>query len=167
MFCSMVKGWFDKAAPDYNDFVGAMLSGDVKDMNRYMNQVALTTFSFFDTGNHPSGQSEPERFYHGFVLGLVVELAGRYEITSNRESGFGRYDVLMVPKNETNPAIIMEFKVLDPDEEKTLQNTAEAALKQIEEKRYVETLKAKDVAEEKIFCYGFAFQGKQVYIRKR
>ena len=167
MFRAMVKGWFGKVASEYNDFIVSMLSGNVKAMNQYINQVALTTFSFFDTGNHPSGQSEPERFYHGFVLGLVVELAGRYEITSNRESGFGRYDVMLVPKCDTDPAIIMEFKVLDGDEEKSLQDTVDAALNQIEEKKYAVSLKARGIPEHKIYSYGFAFQGKQVKIGKR
>ena len=167
MFRSMVKGWFGKVAPDYNDFVTAMLLGDVKAMNRYMNQVALTIFSYFDTGNDPSRESEPERFYHGFVLGLVVELAGRYEITSNRESGFGRYDVMLVPENKEDPAIIMEFKVLDSEEEKTLQDTVEAALKQIEDKKYAVSLENRGIRKEKISCYGFAFRGKQVKIGKK
>lgn len=66
-------------------------------MNTYMNKVALNTFSYFDTERKPAGE-EPERFYHGFVLGLMVELADRYLVTSNRESGFGRYDVMLEPR---------------------------------------------------------------------
>lgn len=69
-------------------------------MNIYMNRTALVTFSCFDTGNKPSAATEPERFYHGFVLDLMVGLADRHSITSNRESGFGRYDVMLEPKKE-------------------------------------------------------------------
>ena len=94
MFCSMVKGWFQGNASDYNSFIKALLLGDLDAMNDYMNSVAQTMFSSFDTGKNPS-KSQPERFYHGFVLGLMVELRGRYMLTSNRESGFGRYDVML------------------------------------------------------------------------
>ena len=86
MFNSMVRSWFKEVQADYNDFVKAMLLDDKKAMNAYMNRVALNTFSYFDTGNRLSGV-EPERFYHGFVLGLMVDLEGKYIITSNRESG--------------------------------------------------------------------------------
>ena len=87
-----------------------MLQDDIKAMNVYMKTVSITTFSFFDTGKKPSAESEPERFYHGFVLGLIVELEDRYTVASNRESGFGRYDVMLEPKEHTDDAIIMEFR---------------------------------------------------------
>ncbi|MDD6480987.1 MAG: PD-(D/E)XK nuclease domain-containing protein, partial [Lachnospiraceae bacterium] len=134
-----------------------------KAMNAYMNRVALSTFSYFDTGNRPSG-AEPERFYHGFVLGLMVDLRDRYRITSNRESGFGRYDVLLEPLRKEDDGIILEFKVYDADEEKTLSDTVAAALSQIEEKQYEKVLLDRGVPKEKIRKYGFAFEGKKVLI---
>lgn len=164
MFQRMVRDWFSEAEADYNDFVKALLAGDIKAMNAYMNRVALQTFSYFDTGKRASGE-EPERFYHGFVLGLMVELQGRYIITSNRESGFGRYDVLLEPKNPSaDIGIILEFKVYDPDEEATLKDTVQAALKQIDDKKYDTLLLEHGVAPERIRKYGFAFQGKKVLI---
>ena len=164
MFRSMVKGWFAPANRDYNDFIKAMLQGDIKSMNGYMNRVALQTFSYFDTGKHPS-LSEPERFYHGFVLGLLVDLGGRYTLTSNRESGFGRYDVMLEPKDITrDDAILLEFKVLDETEEASLEDTVQAALKQIQKKQYAALLIAKGIPKERIRAYGFAFQGKNVRI---
>ena len=166
MFREMVKSWFRKTNADYNAFIKAMLMGDRKAMNVYMNRVALTIFSYFDTGNRPSGQ-EPERFYHGFVLGLMVDLQRDYIVTSNRESGFGRYDVMIEPKNpEKNPAVVIEFKVYDAEDEQNLKGTAQAALAQIEEKQYAATLLAKGIPSDKIYKYGFAFEGKTVLIEQ-
>ena len=164
MFENMVHGWFYEPDESYNDFVEALLSGDIKAMNVYMNRVALQTFSYFDTGKNPS-REDPERFYHGFVLGLLVDLAGDYTVTSNRESGFGRYDVMIEPKDiKKNPAFILEFKVYDRDDETTLADTVSAALAQIEEKQYEASLIAKGIPSDNIRKYGFAFEGKKVLI---
>ena len=133
-------------------------------MNDYMNDIALNVFSSFDTGKRPSG-AEPERFYHGFVLGLMVELQGRYIITSNRESGFGRYDIVLEPCNPAkDDAIIIEFKVFKKRRETSLEDTVQAALSQIKEKEYAETLIAKGIPEDRVRSYGFAFEGKKVLI---
>lgn len=164
MFRHMIDGWFAEYTPAYNAFIKALLRDDKKAMNVYMNQTALATFSSFDTGNKPSETAEPERFYHGFVLGLMVDLADRYRITSNRESGFGRYDVMLEPLKEGNPAFVLEFKVHDSEEEETLEDTVAAALRQIEEKAYDTELTERGISREWIRHYGFAFAGKTVLI---
>ena len=158
-----IRGWFRKS-DHYNEFLSALLSCDIEAMNAYLNRVLLQIASFFDSSKNPSG-TEPERFYHGLVLGLVVELEGRYRIRSNRESGFGRYDIMMEPVNEKDRAYILEFKVFSPSKEKTLEESADAGLKQIDEKRYREDLLAKGFQESQIQCYAFAFAGKKVLIK--
>ena len=163
-FDGMVRGWFDVVSSRYNAFVHALLAGDLDAMNVYMNDVALDTFSTFDTGKRASGL-EPERFYHGFVLGLLVELRGRYLICSNRESGFGRYDVLLEPVDpKADDGIVLEFKVHNPRKEATLEDTVSAAKQQISDRRYANELEAKGLAPERIHAYGFAFEGKRVLI---
>ncbi len=164
MFEQMIEDWFAESVPEYNDFIKAFLKGDIKEMNVYMNKVALQTISYFDTGKKPSEASEPERFYHGFVLGLIVELSGRYTVTSNRESGYGRYDVVLEPLHKEDDAMILEFKVYDGEEEGSLQDTVQSALDQIEDKQYAASLIAKGIEPERIRRYGFAFEGKKVLI---
>ena len=163
MFDSMVRGWFQPAGADYNDFVKALLLGDLDAINVYMNRVASQIFSYFDVGRGEAGGT-PERFYHGFVLGILVDLQNRYVITSNRESGFGRYDVMIEPRNSGDDAMILEFKVLNPRREKTLEDTARNALEQIEARNYEAYLSERGILKEQIRKYGFAFQGKTVLI---
>jgi hypothetical protein len=166
MFRRMVKGWFkNDTEVQYNEFMKALLNDNVKKMNTFMNKVALNTFSAFDSGNKPSAQAEPERFYHGFVLGMVVNLSDAYKVRSNRESGYGRYDVMIEPFDKSKKAFILEFKVLDPDEdEKTLEDTLANAHAQIEEKQYEAELISSGYAPEQIRKYGFAFRGKECLI---
>ena len=135
-FRRLIQKWFKNSSSRYNDFIKALLAEDIDYMNEYMNQVVLQSFSSFDTGKKPSDREDPERFYHGFVLGLIVDLAGKYQITSNRESGFGRYDVMMEPVQKGDKAFILEFKVFHPARERDLVETVQNALKQIEEKQY-------------------------------
>ena len=166
MFEDMVKGWFGgEGEAAYNDFIKALLLNDVDAMNDFMNEISLLSFSSFDTAKSASLKDAPERFYHGFVLGLMVELDGRFEITSNRESGFGRYDIMLIPKDKGKDcAYIIEFKVHKPMKEKDLAETVANALKQIEEKMYEAKLTAMGFAPENIRKYGFAFKGKECLI---
>ena len=167
MFRKMILRWFTPAKMETNEFIKALINGDVESMNAYMNDVALQTFSSFDSGKKESDKRAPENFYHGFVLGLMVDQTENYIITSNRESGYGRYDIMLEPidkSNENLPCIVIEFKVINPKKEKTLEETVEAALKQIEDKGYDAELVKRGVKKENIHHYGFAFKGKKVLI---
>ena len=169
MFGTMIERWFGGADVPYNEFINAMLNGDIESMNEYMNRVTRGVISYFDTGKTPSDE-EPERFYHGLVLGLMVEQVDNYILNSNRESGYGRYDIMLEPIDKTNekyPGIVIEFKVINPRKENTLEETVAAALKQIEEKNYDAELIKRGVKEENIHHYGFAFRGKEVLIDGR
>ena len=170
MFRKMILRWFSPAKHETNEFIRALISSDIESMNEYMNDVALNTFSSFDSGKKKSNRKAPENFYHGFVLGLMVDQTENYIITSNRESGYGRYDIMLEPIDKTNekyPGIVIEFKVINPRKENTLEETVAAALKQIEEKNYDAELIKRGVKEENIHHYGFAFRGKEVLIDGR
>lgn len=163
-FQQMIEGWFSPCQRIQNAFLQAMLSGDIEGMNEYMNDISSELFSSFDTGKNPSAKAQPERFYHGFVLGMMVELRGQYRISSNKESGFGRYDIMLEPKNKQTDALIIEFKVVNTRRGEMLKDAVNAALKQIEDKKYVTLLLDRGIPKEKIKKYGFAFLGKQVLI---
>ena len=165
-FATMVSGWFGGNSKSYyNDFIKALLLNDIDAMNEFMNKIALQSFSNFDIAKSASDTDDPERFYHGFVLGLIVDLEGRFTITSNGESGFGRYDVMLVPTApEKDNAYIIEFKVHKPKKEKNLEETVTNALAQIEDKQYEAKLLAQGLKPEHIRKYGFAFKGKHCLI---
>ena len=170
MFEDMILRWFSPAKNETNEFIKALITGDIESMNEYMNDVALRTFSSFDSGKHTSEKKAPENFFHGFVLGLMVDQSENYIITSNRESGFGRYDIMLEPKDKQTqkyPGIVIEFKVINPRKENSLEETVEAALKQIEEKNYDAELINRGVNKENIHHYGFAFKSKEVLIDGR
>lgn len=167
MFAKMITGWFQESGSSYNQFIKALLMGDVDSMNEFMNEIALQSFSSFDTAKNASQKDDPERFYHGFVLGMMVDLEGRFAVTSNKESGFGRYDIMLEPVNKLQDnAYIIEFKVHKPGREKSIEETAVNALAQIKEKAYETALAAKGFAPEKIRKYGFAFEGRKCLIKE-
>ena len=166
MFCNTFRLWFNRSGSNYNRFVKALLADNLEEMNIYMNDVAMITISSFDSGIRPSDKALPEKFFHGFVLGLLVELRDRYIVRSNHESGYGRCDVIIIPKSADDTAIIMEFKVHSAGTEKDLQDTVNSALRQIIDRNYDAELYDLGFAKEHIRHYGFAFEGKRVLIGK-
>jgi len=163
-FYKLVKKWFAESYDEYTEFIRMLLAGNLEGMQRYMEKVTSRTFSFFDVGSGSSESDVAEQFYHGFTLGLIADLDRTHILTSNRESGFGRYDVCIEPRDGKSDGIIIEFKVFDPKKETTLEETAKRALEQIETKKYEIDLKARGI--ETVCKYGFAFRGKEVLIQK-
>ena len=170
MFEKMIDNWFKTRDDSSSEFVGALLKGDLEAMNYYINEITANIFSCFDVAGKEESRIRPENFYHGFVLGLMVDQSENYIITSNRESGFGRYDMMLEPIDKNNdkyPGIIIEFKVINSRKENSLEETVKAALNQIEEKNYDAELIKRGVNKENIHHYGFAFKGKEVLIEGR
>lgn len=160
----MIRSWFNSRL-DYNEaFVEYLINDNLEYMNYYMNEIILSCFSYFDVGGENVSRVA-EKFYHGFVLGLLVELRDVYEVRSNRESGIGRYDVMLIPKKEGLPGIILELKVRDPKKEESLDNTAENARNQIIDKQYDQELISRGIDKDNIRYYGFGFEGKKVLIK--
>lgn len=164
IFDEMVTGWFSNNRLNYSDFSDALLSGDKKFTNEYLNAIAAETFSYFDTGVGLSEWKQPENFYHGFILGLIADLRGIYNVSSNRESGEGRYDVLLEPYDpQIDDGIILEFKVFHPNRDNSPEHTVQTAIRQIIDKKYAVSLN-KRCDLDRIRIYGFAFKGKEVLI---
>ncbi len=163
IFEKNIKEWFSKPklANITSEFYQALIEYDLQTINSTIQRISLETFRWFDT----SGK-EPDRFYYAFVLGMLVDLKASYVLESNRESGKGRYDILLIPKDvPAHPGIVIEFKSLDPQRgEKELADTAKAALEQIRSLSYAASLKARGVPEDRILTYGFAFKGKGVLV---
>lgn len=158
----LVKKWFAESYDEYTEFIRMLLAGNLEGMQRYMEKVTRQTFSFFDVGSASSESDVAEQFYHGFTLGLIADLDRTHILTSNRESGFGRYDVCIEPRDGRTDGIVIEFKVFDPKKEDILEETAKRALEQIETMRYETDLKARGI--QTVRKYGFAFRGKEVLI---
>lgn len=164
VFRRIIREWFNDLDTGYGDFRRALLHDNIEEMNYYMNMVTLSTFSYFDTGTGRGDIDETERFYHGFVLGLLADLSDQFSIRSNRESGLGRYDIILRAREENCNSYIMEFKVFDRERDENMKACVARALQQIEEKQYETELVADGIARERIRKYGFAFDGKKVLI---
>lgn len=161
VFRSIIRSWIDES-PAKNErlevMLQALLEGDVRIFERMLNEFVVRSLSFYDTGG-----KDVEKVYQAFLLGLLVNLSG-YEVTSNRESGLGRYDILLRPKDLKNPGYIMELKVCELDYGDTVEETLASALAQIEKKQYAATLQQAGVKE--IVKMAITFDGKRVWIAK-
>ncbi len=151
-------GWLRRADPTSHhikEFVNALLVGDVETVQSNLEWILLTAMSYQD----PAG-AEPEKLYHGLILGLLVHLEERYEVRSNRESGYGRADVLMRPKTPGQPGVVIEFKVMG--QRKTVDEVLKDAAKQVRDRKYAAELTAAGASP--VYEYAMVFDGKQAWV---
>lgn len=161
-FYGLIEKWFADVYSDYTGFVKMLLNDNIEGMNECFSEVIERTFSYFDV-NSKRENRKTEQFYHGFTLGLIADLNKSHRISSNRESGFGRYDICIEPFDKSKAGIIIEFKIFDSKKETSLEETTKRAIEQIEEKNYESELKARGIND--IRKYGFAFRGKETLIK--
>ena len=162
LYKSMILEWFKNSIQEYNYrlLLNSLVTGDIDTFSQIFREFLLSSVSVFDL---PAGESE--KIYHAFVLGMLIGLKDRYTVKSNRESGFGRYDVMLIPKNPDDLGIIMEFKKIGTFNKMHLETAVLLALKQIEDKHYAQELL--DCGVHRILYVGLAFEGKNVLIRHK
>ena len=160
LFQNIIREWFnDKViGNNLNTILKDLVTLNLEEFEEKFKQLVIEMFSFMDVGENTA-----ENFYHAFVLGMLVGLKDSYYVKSNRESGFGRYDIMLEPKDKNGNSFVMEFKVLEDAEEKTIEDTIENAKKQIKERRYSEDLEERGYT--KITKMVFAFKGKEVKMK--
>lgn len=157
LYRNVIRDWFGVplGRDKYHYFLKSLTEGRLDEFLKILKRFLKESTSCFDAKGH-----HPEKFYHGFVLGLIVSLSDTHNIQSNKESGDGRYDVLIIPKDKEKLGLVLEFKTAD--EGVTLKKTAEQALVQINEREYAIELQQKGI--HKILKIGLAFRGKEVDI---
>jgi hypothetical protein len=162
VFKEIIQYWINSGTQErnYKLMLKSLTTGDVKTFGKVLRDMVEKSLSYFDIGG-----KEPEKFYHAFVLGMMMTLTGRYQVKSNRESGYGRYDVMLIPNNKQNKGCILEFKKVEKDENETLKTACEAALKQIEQKGYKSELESQGIMD--VIEVGIAFEGKSVMVMGR
>jgi hypothetical protein len=162
LYEEIILSWFKESidTDKLNVMLKGLVSGDLETFEDIFREYLLKTFSYFDTGF-----DEPEKVYHAFVLGLLVSLDDTYEVKSNRESGYGRYDVMLIPKDTTQKGIIIEFKKVNRVKKETLEEAANAALAQIDRKEYEQELRERGVHD--LIKLGIAFEGKEVLLKSK
>lgn len=156
LYKSLIVDWF-KSIPEtnYHLLLKSLTRGDIDTFSQIFQEFLASSVSVFDTGG-----DEPEKTYHAFVLGMLIGLRDTYEVKSNRESGYGRYDVMLIPKNPKDLGLVLEFKKVGPYEQTDLEGAVASALKQIEDKNYAQELRDRGIS--RILLLALAFQGKRV-----
>lgn len=161
LYKNIIHNWFTETITEtnYDIMLNSLLNGDIKIFGKLLKQFVLKSISYFDVGGY-----EGEKVYHAFVLGMLISLNDEYEVLSNRESGYGRYDVMIIPKDISKLGIVIEFKKLDPDDTETLEEMADEALKQIKGKKYSITLEQRGIQDIKEIA--IVFKGKEICIKE-
>lgn len=161
LYQAIIMSWFKESIN--NDRLTLMLEslikGDIETFEAVLSEFVMKSVSYFDT------DKSNESFYHAFVLGMLIGLGDDYQVESNKESGYGRYDVMVIPKDKNKLGIVMEFKKVNQKKNEDLEIAVEAALKQIQDKNYKQELLNRSIGS--ILEIGITFQGKELLVRKR
>ena len=162
LYKSMVIDWFEKTIHQtkYRLLLKSLTTGDIDTFSQIFQEFLLSSVSVFDVAD-----LAPEKLYHAFVLGMLIGLADTYEVKSNRESGYGRYDVMLIPKNTNDLGIVMEFKKIGRFEKTDIESAQASAFKQIEEKGYTQELIDREI--KRIVHIVLVFEGKKVAIQSK
>lgn len=162
LYKSTILDWFEKSIhePKYRLLLSSLIKGDIDTFSLIFQEFLLSSVSVFDVTHQ-----EPEKIYHAFILGMLLGLRDTHEVKSNRESGYGRYDVMLIPKNSKDLGIIMEFKKIGNFEKIDLEQAVDSALRQIKDKKYDQELLDRGV--NRILHLGLAFEGRRVLIRAK
>ncbi|OOM73830.1 hypothetical protein CLOBL_45600 [Clostridium sp. BL-8] len=156
---NLIEKWFKETLTNqkYEEMLSRLICGDIENFGYIFKEFVIDNLSYFDV----SGK-EPERVYHAFVLGMLVSLSENYEVKSNKESGYGRYDVMIIPKDILKLGIIIEFKKINELSKETIDMAAQEALKQIEKNKYEQELISKGI--ENTIKLSIVFKGKEISI---
>jgi len=159
---AMVQTWMRTqvgGSADVQALLQALLRGDARTVERYLSRMVKASLSYHDTGGR-----EPERVIHGFVVGLLVGLGPEYEVRSNRESGFGRYDVMVLPRTAGRPGVVLELKTVDTDADETPTQALESALRQVRDRDYATELRERGASP--VIELAAVFDGKRAWVAR-
>jgi len=156
---NLIEKWFQDTMTNqkYEEMLTNLVTGDIENFGYAFEEFVMNNLSYFDV----SGK-EPEKVYHAFVLGMLVSISNTHEVKSNKESGFGRYDVMIIPKNASKIGIIIEFKKINVLSKETIDQGTLKALEQIEDMKYEQELASGGITD--IIKLAIVFKGKEVKI---
>jgi hypothetical protein len=154
-----IQVWLRRQIGDHRlqQLLKALLQEDIAGFEQYLAEMVQAVLSYHDTSG-----DEPERVYHAFVLGLLVNLGSQYQVRSNRESGYGRYDMMLIPKDTRQTGFVFEFKKVNSKYDKTPKTAMKNALKQIKDRHYA--LELRQAGVQKILGIGVVVHKKKVWV---
>ncbi len=162
IYYAVIETWFNESigSKELDEMLNALIAKDINTFERILSKFVLETLSYFNVGRKTK---EVERVFQAFLLGMLINLKDRYEVYSEKESGYGRFDVSVIPKDKSKQAIIMELKSIDTFNNETKDQTLDSALQQIEDRRYEAALRQQGCTN--IMKVAVTFDGKRVWAK--
>ncbi|MEM9457853.1 MAG: PD-(D/E)XK nuclease domain-containing protein, partial [Myxococcota bacterium] len=157
---TMVQQWMSArvgGSSEVQALLRALLEGDVRSLTHYLSRMMKVSLSYHDTGG-----PQPERVIHGFIVGLLVNLQPEYEVRSNRESGYGRYDVMVLPRTTGKPGVVLELKTIDKGEDPPA--ALDAGIRQLRDRDYATELRERGA--DPVLELVAAFDGKRAFVAR-